>query len=101
MSSWRFFRPCGVVHVIGEGRGDRATHGRREMIPSEVRAVLTANEGRRVRVTFADGMVQSVDVHSVDDEGFLHSGPDGIDPASYWTRFESVTLVEPDPATFR
>jgi hypothetical protein len=62
--------------------------------PAEVETVLRANGGKRVRITFVDGVVQHVDVHSVDDEGVLHSGPDGIEPAYYWTRFESITNVE-------
>jgi hypothetical protein len=66
------------------------------MTPGEVRAALTANEGRRVRVTFVDRVIQSVDVHSVDDEGFLHSGPNGVDPEYYWTRFDSVVAIDPD-----
>ena len=32
------------------------------------------NEGSRVRVTFADGVVQTVDIAVVDTEGLLHSG---------------------------
>jgi hypothetical protein len=62
----------------------------------EVESTLQANSGKRVRVTFEDGTIQSVDIHSVDSEGFLHSGPDGIEPAHWWTRFEEVTSVEPD-----
>jgi hypothetical protein len=64
------------------------------MTPDEVAAVLRPNVGKRVRITFADGVIQAVDVGSVDDEGVLHSGPDGVDPRFYWTRFESITLVE-------
>jgi hypothetical protein len=64
------------------------------LTPEEVQSVLIKNEGTRVRVTFADGVVQSVDIASVDTEGFLHSGPDGLNPSYYWTRFDSVTLVE-------
>ena len=56
--------------------------------------VLRANVGRRVRITFDDGLIQSVDIDSVDDEGVLHSGPDGAEPKYYWTRFESITRVE-------
>jgi hypothetical protein len=36
--------------------------------PAEVRAVLTANHGKRVRVTWDDGVVQSVDVEGVDTD---------------------------------
>ena len=48
----------------------------------------------RVRVTFVDGVLQRVDIAGVDDEGFVHSGPDGANPRGYWTPFESVTRVE-------
>jgi hypothetical protein len=37
-----------------------------------------------------------VEISSVDEEGFLHSGPDGSDPDGFWTRFEGVTLIEPE-----
>ena len=39
-------------------------------------------------------VMESVDIASVDSEGFLHSGPDGVNPSYYWTRFKCVTLVE-------
>lgn len=44
---------------------------------SEVEQVLRANLDRRLRITFTDGVIQNVAIGSVDDEGFLHSGPDG------------------------
>jgi hypothetical protein len=62
--------------------------------PEEVKAALLVNEGKRVRITYYDGVTESVDVHSVDDEGCLHSGPDGVDPAGWWTRFDSITDVQ-------
>jgi len=62
--------------------------------PEEVKRVLLESAGQRVRITFRDDVVQSVDIASVDDEGVLHSGPDGVDPAFFWTRFESIRLVE-------
>jgi len=34
-----------------------------------------------------------VDVHDVDQEDFLHSGPDGIEQRDWWTRFEDVAAV--------
>ena len=43
------------------------------MTPDEVRTALLKSIGKRVRITFVDGLVQSVDVGPVDDEGFLHS----------------------------
>jgi len=51
------------------------------MTSSEVRDMLAANKGRRVRITYDDGVVESVDVQSVEDEGCLHSGPNGVQPA--------------------
>jgi hypothetical protein len=66
------------------------------MTATEILDALNANIGKRVRVTFDDGIVQSVEISSVDEEGFLHSGPDGADPHGFWMRFESVTLVEPE-----
>jgi hypothetical protein len=56
---------------------------------------LRKNEGKRVRSTFSDGVMWTADIQSVDDEGFLHSGPDGADPGFYWTRFEDAAVVEP------
>jgi hypothetical protein len=70
------------------------------MTPKEVERVLRAHQGKRVRITFDDGVIHTVDIHSVDDEGFLHSGPNGVEPAHYWTRFDSVreiTLAEVAP----
>lgn len=61
------------------------------MTPKEVESFLRAHARQRLRVTFSDGVVQSVDIHSVDDEGFLHSGPDGENPQGFWTRFEGVS----------
>ena len=72
--------------------------GRVTMTPSEVKERLTASAGRRVRVTFTDGVILAVDIGSIDDEGFVHSGPEGSDPDLYWTRFESVISVEPNEA---
>jgi len=65
------------------------------MTSDEVVAVLRANKGKRVRVTFDDGVVQVVDINNVDEEGVTHSGPDGIEPAGFWTFHWSITWVEP------
>jgi hypothetical protein len=76
--------------------------------PDEVKAALLANEGKRVRVTYDDGVIEAAEVHSIDDEGFVHSRPDQDGPYSarptvasfsddlWWTRFDSVTDVQPD-----
>ncbi len=66
------------------------------MTPGQVIDTLQANLGKRIRITFDDGLIQTVIVSSVDDEGFLHSGPDCADPQGFWTRFESVARVEPE-----
>ena len=50
-------------------------------LAEEVQAAMLENKDKRVRVTFDDGVVQSVDIASVDSEGFLHSGPDGVNPS--------------------
>lgn len=64
----------------------------------EIRKILTANIGHRLRIEFGDGVTQSVEIGSVDDEGFLHSGPeDGGDPRDFWTRFESVKSIQQNP----
>ena len=66
------------------------------MTPQEIMEVLRANTGKRLRVTFEDGMVESVTIDSVDDKGFVHSGPDGENSQGFWTRFEFVKLLEQD-----
>jgi hypothetical protein len=63
------------------------------MSRDEVKAILEANEGGRVRVTYTDGEVWSVDISSVDEEGFVHSGPNGENTDGFWTRFEHVSDV--------
>jgi hypothetical protein len=63
---------------------------------NEIVEVVRVNPGARFRVTFADGVTQAIAIGPVDDEGFLHSGPEGVDPDHYWTRFESVALIEPE-----
>lgn len=60
----------------------------------EIADTLRANEGRRVRLTYDDDVVQVVEIWGVDDEGFLHSGPNGSDPRDYWTRFDSIKRIE-------
>jgi hypothetical protein len=62
------------------------------MTSDEVRKILESHIGQRVRIVYDDGFTESVQVGSVDDEGFLHSGP-GDDPQDFWTRFDSVMSV--------
>ena len=65
---------------------------RLEMTRAEVREALRANIGKQLRITLGDGIVQSVDIGSVDDEGFLHSGH-GDQRNHNWTRFEEVKHI--------
>jgi hypothetical protein len=65
----------------------------RVMIRDEIRAALKANNGKRVRLTYTDGEMEIVNISSVDDEGFVHSGPNGENQDGFWTRFESVSNV--------
>jgi hypothetical protein len=60
----------------------------------EIKRTLGANIGRRVRIEFVDGVAQWVETGAVDDEDFLHCGPDGGDARDFWTRFESVNSVQ-------
>jgi hypothetical protein len=65
------------------------------MTTEQVVDLLRHYEGRRVLLTWVDGVTRMVDVHSVDDEGVLHSGDKGEEPAKWWTRFDSISSVEP------
>ncbi|MBV9507396.1 MAG: hypothetical protein JO323_20580 [Acidobacteriia bacterium] len=64
------------------------------MTAEEIADLLRAKTGRRLRVIFSDGVVESVLIGSVDAEGFVHSGPDEELPEWFWTRLEDVTLIE-------
>lgn len=55
---------------------------------------LRASSGRLMRVTFSDGVVQTVIVGTVDNAGFLHCGIDRPDSQVFWTRFEDVNALE-------
>ena len=68
------------------------------MTEKEIIGVLRANIGKRVRVTFEDGVTQSIDISSVDKEGFVHSGPNGDNPDGFWSRFEGVIAIETQPS---
>jgi hypothetical protein len=55
---------------------------------------LRASSGKLMRVTFSDGVVQTVIIGTTDDEGFLHRNCDGEDSQIFWTRFEDVNTLE-------
>jgi len=63
------------------------------MTVKQIRDILFKNMDKRLQITFADDVVQSVDINAVDDEGFLHSGPDGIEQRFWWTRFEDIKSI--------
>jgi hypothetical protein len=64
------------------------------MSPEEVEAFVCANPGKMARLKWADGAVQAVLVDCADQEGFLHSGPNGKDPRHFWSRFGDVIFAE-------
>ena len=64
----------------------------------EIRKTLEANIGQRLRIEFIDGVTQSVEIGSVDGEGFLHSGPEqGGDPRAFstCTQYAAMVLLAP------
>lgn len=55
---------------------------------------LRVSSGRLMRVTFSDGVVQTVIIGTIDKAGFLHRGIDSAAPQVFWTRFEDVDALE-------
>jgi|SRR6267154_1469116 len=55
---------------------------------------LRASSGRLMRVTFSDGVVQTVIIGTIDKIGFLHRGIGGPNSQVFWTRFEDVEALE-------
>jgi len=64
------------------------------MATEEIINSLRASSGRPMRVTFSDGVVQTVVIGTIDKAGFLHRGIDSADPQVFWTRFEDVDTLE-------
>jgi hypothetical protein len=64
------------------------------MATEEIINSLRASSGRLMRVTFSDGIVQTVIIGTIDKAGFLHRGIDSADPQVFWTRFEDVDALE-------
>jgi len=64
------------------------------MATEEIIHSLRASSGRLMRVTFSDGVVQTVVIGTIDKAGFLHRGIDSADPQVFWTRFEDVEALE-------
>lgn len=60
---------------------------------------FVSNRGMKKRSEFIDGVTQSVEIGSVGDEGFLHSGPEQSgDSNDFWTRLESVRSIQQEPS---
>src|SRR5271167_1228275 len=64
------------------------------MASDDAKRILSASVGRRIRILFTDGLRESVEVDSVDEEGFVYRGPE---PSMYARNFE---LVTPNPACY-
>ena len=65
------------------------------MTQKEIIDILDKSVGKKVRITFDDGVVECLEIGcGFDGEGFLCSGPDGGDPCDYWVRIESVAHIE-------
>ena len=65
------------------------------MTQKEIIDVIEKSVGKKVRITFGNGVVESVEVGcGFDGEGFLCSGPEGGDPQAYWVRIDEVTHIE-------
>jgi len=64
------------------------------MTRDEVMNRLAEFKKGRIRITYSDGVVESVDIHSIDEDGILHSGPDGKEPARWWTHFGYIKAID-------
>jgi hypothetical protein len=73
-------------------RNASRSHG--HLTTEKTHEFLRASSGRLMRVTFSDGVVQTVIIGTVDKAGFLHRGIDAADPQVFWTRFEDVDTLE-------
>ena len=70
------------------------TSGPRVTATEEIINSLRVSSGKLMRVTFSDGVVQTVIIGRTDHEGFLHRNSDGEDSQIFWTRFEDVNTLE-------
>ena len=68
--------------------------GPRVTATEEIINSLRVSSGKLMRVTFSDGVVQTVIIGTTDHEGFLHRNCDGEDSQIFWTRFEDVNTLE-------
>jgi hypothetical protein len=49
---------------------------------------------KMARLTYSSGTMETVLVDCVDGEGILHSGPDGIEPKGWWTRYSDIQKID-------
>ena len=75
------------------------------MAQEEAERVLRASVGQQIQIVLIDGLRASVQVDSVDEEGFVYTGPEPStfarnfelvrpNPASYWTPFGQLASIE-------
>jgi hypothetical protein len=68
------------------------------MTSEDIQKVIEANVDRTVEVTDEDGMMQTLLVHTVDEEGFtcdVVSEIVSVPRAAYWIRFRHLRDVRP------
>jgi len=66
--------------------------------PAEIEQTIRANIDKTVRVVYADDTIQTLFIHTVDDEGFvcdLASEMSEPPRGAYWVRFTDVREVHP------
>ncbi|HEY8996640.1 MAG TPA: hypothetical protein VIM60_02005 [Edaphobacter sp.] len=64
------------------------------MTVEQIKEILRTYTGMRLRIIYFDDKAWSVDVDCVDEDGFLHSGPEGAGQRQYWTRYEAVKFID-------
>jgi hypothetical protein len=66
--------------------------------PDEIEHVIRANIDKTVCVVYADGKIENLFIHTVDDEGFVCDiATEMTQPPSYayWVRFRDVREARP------
>jgi hypothetical protein len=66
--------------------------------PDEIEQVIRANIDKTVCVVYADGKIENLFVHTVDEEGFVCDVAADMTqppPYAYWVRFRDVREARP------
>jgi hypothetical protein len=66
--------------------------------PAEIEQIIRANIDKRVRAVYADDTIETLFIHTVDDEGFvcdLASEMSQPPRCAYWVRFTDIRAVHP------